>query len=89
MAWANSGKRALQLCHVYFGGYESERSQEEQIATIKIEERANTGRLHDHGWSEKSRFHRCCLASQKELWDYQGRKLEENEILSLTMHTPC
>lgn len=82
MVWANSGKRALQLCHVCLGGCEGESTQEEQIATIKTEERAHMGILQDHGWSEKSRFHRFCVASLKELWDYQRGKLEENEILS-------
>lgn len=53
---ANSGKRALQICHVCFGGCEGERSQEEQIATIKTEERPYMGILQDHGWSEKPDF---------------------------------
>lgn len=89
MVWANSGKGALELFCFCFGGCKGERRPEEQIATIKTEETAHMGVLQDHGQGEKSRFHRCCVASQKELRDYQGGKLKQNEILSLTMHTPC
>ena len=43
--------------------------------------RAYMGVLWYHGRSEKSRFYRCCVASQEELWDYQGGKREHNENL--------